>query len=71
LILITRFDNKKIVINGELVEMIEQTPETLITMTTGKKFVVKESVEEIVDKIKVYKKELCLPIIKENENQNL
>jgi flagellar protein FlbD len=59
------------VINGELVEMIEQTPETLITMTTGKKFVVKESVEEIVDKIKVYKKELCLPIIKENENQNL
>lgn len=71
MILITRFDNKKIVINGELVEMIEQTPETLITMTTGKKFVVKESVEEIVDKIKVYKKELCLPIIKENENQNL
>jgi flagellar protein FlbD len=70
-ILITRIDNKKVVINGELVEMIEQTPETLITLTTGKKLVVKETVDEIVDKIKRYKQELNLPIVKDTENQNL
>jgi flagellar protein FlbD len=59
------------VINAELIEMIETTPETLITLTTGKKVVVKETVEEVVEKIKTYKKELILPIIKVNENQNL
>jgi len=71
LILITRFDNKKVVINGELIEMIETTPETLITLTTGKKVIVKESVDEVVEKVKKYKKELNLPIIKVNETQNL
>jgi flagellar protein FlbD len=59
------------VINAELIEMIETTPETLITLTTGKKVVVKETVEEVVEKIKTFKKELILPIIKVNENQNL
>ena len=59
------------VINGELIEMIETTPETLITLTTGKKFIVKESIDEVVEKVKKYKKELNLPIIKVNENQNL
>jgi len=51
--------------------MIETTPETLITLTTGKKVIVKESVDEVVEKVKKYKKELNLPIIKVNENQNL
>ena len=59
------------VFNAELIEMIETTPETLITLTTGKKVVVKETVEEVVEKIKTFKKELILPIIKVNENQNL
>jgi flagellar protein FlbD len=60
-----------VVINGDLIEMIETTPETLITLTTGKKVIVKESVDEVVEKVKKYKKELNLPIIKVNENQNL
>ena len=71
MILITKLDNRKMVINAELIEMIETTPETLITLTTGKKVVVKETVEEVVEKIKTFKKELILPIIKVNENQNL
>lgn len=66
LIFVSRLDGKKVVLNGELIEMLEQTPETLITMTTGKKVVVKESVDEIVQKIILYKKELNLPIVKEN-----
>ncbi len=67
MIFVQRFDGKKIVVNGELIEMIESTPETIITTTTGKKITVKESIEEIVDKVKNYKKEISLPIIKTNE----
>lgn len=66
MIFITKLNSQKIVINAELIEFIEETPETMITMTTGKKFVVKEKIEEIVGLVKKYKKELNLPIIKEN-----
>ena len=66
MIFITKLNNQKVVINGELIEMIEETPETMITMTTGKKFIVKEKLEEVVDLVKKYKKELNLPIVKEN-----
>jgi flagellar protein FlbD len=67
LIFVTRFDGKKIVVNGELIEMIENTPDTIITMTTGKKLTVKEKTEEVVAAVKSYKKEINLPLIKENE----
>jgi flagellar protein FlbD len=67
LIFVTRFDGKKIVVNGELIEMIEATPDTIITMTTGKKVTVKEKIEEVVSSVKSYKKEINLPLIKEPE----
>jgi flagellar protein FlbD len=67
LIFVTRFDGKKIVVNGELIEMIENTPDTIITMTTGKKLTVKEKTEEVVSAVKSYKKEINLPLIKETE----
>lgn len=67
MIFVTRFDGKKIVVNGELIEMIENTPDTIITMTTGKKLTVKEKIEEVVSAVKSYKKEINLPLIKESE----
>jgi len=67
LIFVTRFDGKKIVVNAELIEMVENTPDTIITMTTGKKITIKEKIDEVVSLVKTYKKELNLPLIKENE----
>ena len=52
---VTRFNKEEILINAELIEMIEATPDTVITMTTGKKFIVKETKEEMVDKIIKYR----------------
>jgi flagellar protein FlbD len=66
MIFITKLDNKRVVINAELIELIEQTPETMITTTTGKKVIVKESIEQVVELVKKYKQELNLPIVKEN-----
>ena len=55
---VTRFNKEKIVINAELIEMIEAAPDTVITMTTGKKFVVSETTKEMVDKIVQYKQRI-------------
>lgn len=58
MIQVTRFNKEEIVINAELIEMIEAVPDTVITMTTGKKLIVKETKEEIVEKIIVYKQRI-------------
>ncbi|MBC7319024.1 flagellar FlbD family protein [bacterium] len=56
MIQVTRLNNTKFVINADLIEIIEALPDTTITLTTGKKFVVKESIEEIMRKIINYRK---------------
>ena len=40
---VTRFNGKSFVLNAELIEVMEETPDTVITLTTGHKYVVKES----------------------------
>jgi len=56
LIELTKLQNSKIVVNADLIEFVESTPDTLITMTTGKKLMVKESVEDVVKAVVVYKR---------------
>lgn len=48
---LTKLNDKKIVINCDLIEQVEANPDTTISLTTGNKFVVKESVSEVVDKV--------------------
>ena len=58
MIKITRLNDKEIVVNCELIELIEANPDTTLTTTTGRKLIVKESVEDIVTATKKYKKEI-------------
>ncbi|HLG72165.1 MAG TPA: flagellar FlbD family protein [Chloroflexota bacterium] len=51
MISVTRFDGSEFVINSDLIETIEATPDTVITFAKDKKVVVRESPEQIVDKI--------------------
>jgi len=39
------------VLNADLIETIEATPDTVISLVTGKKYVVREKVEEVIDRI--------------------
>jgi flagellar protein FlbD len=48
MIKLTALNNKEFYLNCDLIEKIEITPDTVITTTTGKKFLVKESPEEII-----------------------
>jgi flagellar protein FlbD len=60
MIILTRFNNKNFVVNAELIEFVEATPDTIITTTSGKKLIVKEPVEEVVRKVIEYRR-LCFP----------
>jgi len=61
---VTKLGGDEIIINAELIESIQATPDTVITMTTDKKILVKDSVEEIVEKVIIYKKNIasCLNV---------
>ncbi|SES79484.1 flagellar FlbD family protein [Anaerobranca gottschalkii] len=61
MIQVTRLNNKKYYVNCDLIEIIESTPDTVITLTNGKKFVVKESCEEVVNKVVKFKRRIHRP----------
>ena len=56
MIKLTRLDGRVFVVNAELIETFEATPETVVTMTVDKCFVVRESVEEVLERIIQYKR---------------
>ncbi len=51
MIKITRLNQSELYINSELIESVEETPDTVISLTTGKKIVVEESAQDIIDRI--------------------
>jgi flagellar protein FlbD len=61
LIIVTRINGKELVVNAELIEFIESTPDTVISLTTGRKMVVAESTEEIVNRVIKYKLSIARP----------
>ena len=63
MIKLTKFNSEKkkkgeFVLNAEIIEMIEETPDTVITLTNGKKLIVDEGMDEIVRKVMTYRRAL-------------
>lgn len=56
MISVTRLNGKLFYVNCDLIEFMEETPDTIITMTTGKKVVVKESVSDLINSIQEFKR---------------
>lgn len=70
MITVKKFREGEMVVNAELIEVIEATPDTIISLTTGKKYMVLDTVDEIVDKVIEYRKKihpLCAPDSGESE----
>lgn len=57
---LTRLNGESFYLNAFLVEQIQSHPDTTITLTNGKKIVVKTEEEEVVRKINVFYKEIGL-----------
>ncbi|MCK9443575.1 MAG: flagellar FlbD family protein [Tissierellaceae bacterium] len=55
MIKVKRLNDKEFVVNSELILFIESTPDTVITLTTGQKIVVLESVDDIIKKVVDYR----------------
>ena len=51
MIRLTRINHVPLVLNADLIEHVEITPDTVIAMTTGQKFMVMESADEVIQKV--------------------
>ena len=51
MIQLTRLNNQPLIVNSDLIKLVENTPDTVITLVTGEKIVVLESSKQVVDKI--------------------
>jgi len=61
LIKLTKFNSKtnkkgEFVLNAEIIETIEETPDTVVTLTNGKKLIVEEPMDEIVRRVMKYRR---------------
>lgn len=55
---VTRFNGDRIYLNADLIEYVEATPDTIVALTTGKKYMVRENVDQVVDKVKDYHRQI-------------
>lgn len=55
---VTKINGAKVLINPDLMELVEETPDTVITFTTGRKIIVKESRQEVKNLVKLYRKDI-------------
>ena len=58
---VTRMNVTIMSLNDDLIESVEETPDTVISLTTGKKVMVKESRQEIKELVKIARREIHIP----------
>ena len=59
MIRLTRINHIPMVLNADVIEHIESTPDTVISLTNGQKFVVLESSDEVIRKVIDFRREIC------------
>lgn len=58
MIKLTKINGDEIVINAELIETVKATPDTVISLTTNKKILVLNDIDEIIDKVITYRRRI-------------
>ncbi len=69
MIQLTKINGHQIVLNADLIEYIEETPDTVITLTNNDKVIVKDRMAEIIEKVIRYRRTLTALIEAESEHR--
>ena len=57
---VTKLNGTKTLINPDLIETVESTPDTVVSFTTGRKIIIKESRQEVNNLVKSYRKDISV-----------
>ena len=59
MIRLTRLNGTSFTLNAELIEQVERTPDTVITTVAGNNFVVKDTVDDVIEKVICYRNKIA------------
>lgn len=60
---LTKIRGEKFALNSDQIESLEETPDTIITMLNGHKYVVKESVSEVISMVESFRRNSSRPVV--------
>ena len=63
---LTKLNGVKFLINPDVIEVIEETPDTVLTTVTGKKIIIKEGRQEVKNLVKSYRRDIFAPSANED-----
>ncbi|MFB3901903.1 MAG: flagellar FlbD family protein [Acidobacteriota bacterium] len=58
MIKLRRLNETQVVVNSDLIEFIETTPDTVLTLTTGQKIIVAEAADDVIDKVVEFRRRI-------------
>lgn len=56
---VTRLDGSTFILSADAIETVEATPETVIRSTTGRTYVVREAVGEVIERVVAYRRRIA------------
>ena len=56
MIKVTKLNGSELVVNSDLIEFVESLPDTIISLVTGKKIMIKESSDDVIEKVAEFKR---------------
>jgi flagellar protein FlbD len=59
---LTRLNNQPLLVNADLIKLVEQAPDTVITLVTGEKLVVRENTKELVRRVIEFRRQLLVEL---------
>jgi len=58
MIRLTRLNDREFVLNCEMIQYLEQTPDTVVTLLNKEKIVVKEGLQEVIGRVVAYQRSI-------------
>ncbi len=67
---VTKLNGVKVLVNEDLIETVEETPDTVLTLTNGKKILIKERRQEVKNLVKSFKRDIFGPAVSKEEGDS-
>ena len=58
MIQLTRLNNSRLAINSDLIKFVEAAPDTVLTLVTGEKVVVREGVADVIERVREFRRSI-------------
>ena len=69
MITVNRQDGSTLVINADLIEFVEAIPETIVSLTTGRKIMVRQTADDIINQVTMFKRQVRIqPLVTDHSD---